>query len=264
MENDMSADWTIKLQTAGAIARSAGRIALELFHNRSRLTTELKGPQDFVSVADRSVEEFLRQRLAETFPEDGVLGEELGGAASERFWLIDPIDGTGNFLRGFPVWCIVLAYIVEGRTALAIVYDPNEDALYLARRGGGATRNGHPMRARPTTAMTDATICVGYSPRRSPDHVLGFLEPVAAQGAMFNTYGSCALALTHVADGRLDAFYEVHVNAWDCVAALLLIEEAGGRGNDFLAGEGLANGNTVLGCSAGLWPILAPLAGLHD
>lgn len=251
-----------KLEHAGAIAREAGALANDYFRNRDSLTTEYKGPQDLVSIADRAVEDLIRKRFRIDFPEDGILGEEGGGEVSDRFWLIDPIDGTANFLRGVPFWCVALAYVVDGRPALGLVYDPIQDQLFAGRRGAGATCNGRSMQVSDVASLDRATVAVGYAVREPHERVLSVLDASLAAGATFKGYGSCALALALVADGRLDAFYEAHINAWDCLGGILLVEEAGGRANDFLADDGLTRGNRVLCTTPGLWGALAPIAGV--
>ncbi len=249
-----------KLATAGEIARDAGALAHDYFRKRDELTVELKGPQDLVSVADRAVEDRIRERFAAAFPDDGILGEEGGGDVTDRFWLIDPIDGTANFLRGVPFWCVALAYVIDGEPALGIIYDPVQDHLYAGRRGAGATRNGRPMQVAATADLAKATVAVGYAVREPHERVLSVLDRTLSVGATFKGYGSCAMALALVADGRLDAFFEEHINAWDCLGGLLLVNEAGGRCNDFLADGGLSRGNRLLCTTPGLWDALAPIA----
>jgi len=253
-------DLSSKLATASDIAREAGALAFDYFRKRDELVVELKGPQDLVSVADRAVEDRIRERFADAFPDDGILGEEGGGAVSDRFWLIDPIDGTANFLRGVPFWCVALAYVVDGEPVLGLIYDPIQDQLFAGRSGGGATCNGRPMRIADTSELGAATVAVGYSVREPHQKVLSVLDLTLGKGATFKGYGSCAMALALVADGRLDAFYEAHINAWDCLGGLLLVREAGGRTNDFLADDGLQRGNRLLCTTPGLWPVLAPIA----
>jgi len=255
---------SVKLEAAGEIAREAGALANDYFRKRDELVVELKGPQDLVSVADRAVEDRIRERFAAAFPDDGILGEEGGGAISDRFWLIDPIDGTANFLRGVPFWCVALAYVVDGEPALGIIYDPIQDHLYSARRGAGATRNGRPMHVADTADLSKATLAVGYAVREPHEKVLSVLDRTLSMGATFKGYGSCAMALALVADGRPDAFYEEHINAWDCLGGILLVDEARGRTNNFLADEGLKRGNRLLCTTPGLWEALAPIADVTD
>ena len=134
----------LRLLAACAIVREAGQLAHDYFLRRDTLEIEFKGKQDLVSVADRAVEDAIRAHLTRAFPDDDLIGEEGGYAADrggDRVWVIDPIDGTGNFLRGVPYWSVALAYVVGGRTELAVTYDPVHDELFVARRGHGASRN---------------------------------------------------------------------------------------------------------------------------
>ena len=147
-------DLDLRLLTARAVAREAGKLALDYFNRRAQLQVELKGMQDVVSVADRAVEDLVRARLSGTFPEDDLLGEEGGGAgrrAGAALWVIDPIDGTANFLRGMPYWSVALAYVKDDRVEIGVTYDPVHDELFWARRGGGAHRDHAPIRVSGAT-----------------------------------------------------------------------------------------------------------------
>src|ERR1700730_10666092 len=135
-----------RLAVATPLIREAGDLAAGFFARRETLTRETKGPQDFVSVADREVEALIRTRLAEAFPNDGFLGEESGGAAGECCWVVDPIDGTNNFLRGLPLWGVSVAYAIASEPVIGLIYLPCVDRLYSAVRGQGAWCNGIPIR----------------------------------------------------------------------------------------------------------------------
>ena len=160
---------------AQAVARRAGALALDYWRNRERLTVELKGPQDFVSHADRDVETLIRRELAAAFPADRFLGEETAADFSgpiDRCWVVDPIDGTHNFLRGIAYWNVAIAYVEAGRARIGVVYDPVHDELYRAERGGGAWRddaNGaSPLRVAATRELAGAYIALGHHDR-APD-----------------------------------------------------------------------------------------------
>jgi len=158
-----------RLTVATRLIREAGDLAAGYFARRAALTRETKGPQDFVSVADREVETLIRTRLAEAFPEDGFLGEESGGGAGERCWVVDPIDGTNNFLRGLPLWGVSIAYAIAGEPVIGLIYLPSVGRLYSAVRGGGAWSEGVPIRVSRANELAQATITVGISRRTSPD-----------------------------------------------------------------------------------------------
>jgi myo-inositol-1(or 4)-monophosphatase len=221
-----------------------------------------KGPQDYLTETDGQVEALIVERLGALFEGDGFLGEEGGGQPRARTWVIDPIDGTENFARGIPHFCISIAFVAEGDVLLGVVYHPLTDELFTATRGGGATVNGRPMCVRSTSDLSHAAVEVGWSSRRPMADYLALLERLAATGASLRRAGSGTLGLVYVADGRLDAYCELHINAWDALAALLMVREAGGWCNDFLAREGLTRGNAVLATTPGLKDALIGAAGI--
>ena len=245
----------------GGLALEAGALALRYFEDRSSLGVTMKGAQDFLTVADGAVEALLRTRIAEAFPGDAVLGEEGGGEAAERLWIVDPIDGTANFARGEPHWCVSIGFMQAGVPEIGAIYMPVIDELYLARRGGGATRNGRAIRASDTTDMARATIEVGWSSRRPASDYLGLVRRVMEAGANAKRSASGALGIAYVADGRTDAYAETHINSWDVAAGLVIAREAGAWTSDFFAGEGLAKGNPVLVAAPGVAGAMRGIAG---
>jgi myo-inositol-1(or 4)-monophosphatase len=259
-----------RLDAAQEIAREAGELALDYFRNLGSLTIERKGVQDEVSEADRAVEALIRQRIAEIFPGEDILGEEgglAGSAASATtnpggLWVVDPIDGTACFIVGIPVWCVSIAWVVEGQPTIGVVYDPNADEMFAARRGGGATLNDVPIRLNDDQNLTDGSVGIGYSTRCSPEETLRFLEQLLAAGGMFQRNGSGAIMLVYVAAGRLLGYYEPHINSWDCLAGICLVNEAGGWTNDFLAGDGLTAGNQIAAAAPGVKSQIVSFAGL--
>lgn len=252
-----------RLAAAAAVAREAGRLARRWFERRGELIVETKGPQDLVSAADRAVEDLIRARLSSLFPEDAVVGEEAGGLAASRVWVVDPIDGTQNFLRGLPWFAVVLALLVDGRTELGVIYDPNTDELYTTRRGGGAFLNGEPIRVSGCAALASAVIGVGHSPRHPP-HL--FLEPITAvigSGAQTRNLLTAALQLAHVACGRLDATWDPYLLPWDVLAGILLVEEAGGAAAPYRLRPDFSGGAPLLAGTAALVDALHPLVTGH-
>ncbi|TJU93498.1 MAG: inositol monophosphatase [Mesorhizobium sp.] len=242
---------------------SAGELAMEGY---SRLDATqpvaMKGPQDFLTETDGKVEEHIRATLAEAFPQDGFLGEETGGTGSARMWVVDPIDGTANFMRGIPHFCISIAFVQDGRSEIGGIANPAVGEQNMSRRGRGATRNGAAIHVSPTQAFDRAFVEFGWSPR-IPNRV--YLDKVAlvwSLGANVRRSGSGALGLAYVADGRSDAYAELHINSWDCLAGLLLVEEAGGRVNRFLDGEGMTKGNPVLAAAPGVAATLSQVIGV--
>lgn len=201
------------------------------FSNRGDLIVDKKGSQDWVSEADRNVEAFIRQRIADEWPQDGIYGEEHDAkSGSSGFdWVIDPIDGTTNFVNGIPAWTIVLAGVSEGRTQLGVIHDPNADEIFVAVRGGGATLNNAKMRVATRVPLENGTVAVGYSNRVEARNIQPVIAALIERGAMFYRNASGALSLAYVAAGRLLGYLEEHMNAWDCLAGQLMVEEAGGR-----------------------------------
>lgn len=255
----------MRLAAAEAVAREAGALALRYYRGREALAVEQKGPQDIVSIADREVEHLVRARLQALFPQDAVLGEEGGldeGHDAVGTWVVDPIDGTWCFLNGIASWCVSLAYVRDGRIETGVIYDPCSEELFAARAGGGASLDGRPIRVAPVTALDQGTVSVGYSARASADGTLAILRRLTDAGGVYHRHGSGALALAWTACGRLIGYIETHMNSWDCLAGLLLIREAGGFTNDFLALGGLHDGAPVIGGPLALKPALLAVAGM--
>lgn len=253
----------LRLPVACAVAREAGFLARRRFNGRPGLSgINLKGHQDYLSAVDAEVEELLRTKLLASFPDDSFFGEEGGGSFDDNVWVVDPIDGTANFVRGIPQFCISLAYVRDGRTQIGIIYDPMADELFVAERGRGATLNGEPIRVSGLAEISSSTIEAGWSNRLPFSRYVDLIARLLDDGAGIRRGGSGALALAYVSAGRLDGYCELHMNSWDALAGLLLIEEAGGWVNDFLANDGLRDGNSVLGCTPGLRDRLVGLTGV--
>jgi myo-inositol-1(or 4)-monophosphatase len=241
------------------LARSAGTLARDFWNRRDTLVVESKGPQDFVSRADREVETFIRQELAEAFPGDGFLGEETASsfvAGAHRLWIVDPIDGTHNFLRGIPYWNVSIAYAENGVRTLGAVYDPPHDELFHARRGEGAWRSSAAgdkrLAVAGTTSLAGAFVAIGHHDRYADPRYDAIRRTLMGTGTAFRNFGSGALQLAHVADGRLDAFVELELSSWDAMAGLLLVEEAGGFAAPFPGPKGLTAKAPVVATAPGI------------
>jgi myo-inositol-1(or 4)-monophosphatase len=252
-----------RLKACIVIAKEAGALGKKYFADVASLSVELKGLQDQVSVADREVERLIKQRIAESFPGDVCIGEEYGGKPGDASWVIDPIDGTGNFVRGFPHWAVSIGFLAAGEIELGVVYDPCADRLFSARRGAGATLDGVRMRVRSTKKLEESVVCVGFSHSTPLPDFLGPTTQMLERGCEFRRVGSAALGLAHVAAGHFDAFWQKRLSAWDVLAGILLVREAGGVTNDFLANEGLTRGNTMLGACPGVYQELARITGVE-
>jgi len=256
-----------RLLAAQAISREAGALGRRRFRDRpNALTLNFKGPQDYVLASDAEVESLLRLRLTEAFPEDAFFGEEEGGeiaAAGRGTWIADPIDGTANFARGIPHWCVSLAYVRDGEALVGVIHDPVHGQLYAAARGRGATLDGTLIRISGLGDIAQATIEAGWSPRVPLERYVGVVERLKAAGASVRRAGSGALALAYVAAGRMEAYVELHMNPWDALAGLVLVEEAGGHVNNYLAGDGLTKGNPILACTPELAAVLGEGTGVR-
>jgi myo-inositol-1(or 4)-monophosphatase len=256
-------DLDLRLRAGEAAIREAGALAARYYEGRAGLAIDRKGAQDLVSEADRACEELIVARLSTAFPEDGFLGEEGGSRNLDAaaIWVIDPIDGTHNFLTGVPFWCVSIGLVVDGEAVLGLIYDPSADELFSAAEGLGASVNGTPIKVSGETDIKRARICVGFSYRRPYSHHVRTVEALLAAGCEYLRLGSGALGMAYAAAGRFDGYWEKHINSWDVAAGLVLIREAGGWVNDFLAGEGMTKGGEILAATPALVEPLKRLTG---
>jgi myo-inositol-1(or 4)-monophosphatase len=246
------------------ILHAAGKLALDYFHKRQELLIEKKGLQDLVSIADQAVERAIRGELARTFPADAIIGEEDGASDAHDeapgVWVLDPIDGTSNFLRGMPYWCCVMAYSVNGVTEIGLTYDAVHDELFACRRGQGATRNGQSIKVseRP---VEEACIGLSFNFKQDASSYTAMIDRMNAMGFDHRRSGSSALHLAHVADGRLDACITRDCQSWDVLAGLALVEEAGGIASRYTRGSTLLERRPVLAMAPQLQAAIEEAAG---
>jgi myo-inositol-1(or 4)-monophosphatase len=226
----MTPDVERRLVFAIDLARRAGELGSSFFRVLGDLKIESKGHQDLVSNADREVELFIRAALQASFPDDGIVGEEheLVEGRSAHVWVIDPIDGTANFVRGIPAWCVVISLSTDGAVTAGVIHDPSNSETFWAGRGGGAFLNGKPICVTAAVSLTEGSVGTGFSNRVEGRNLAVLIERLLAVGGVFFRNASGALMLAYVAAGRLLGYCEEHMNAWDCLAGLLLVEEAGG------------------------------------
>ncbi|MGO9165870.1 MAG: inositol monophosphatase family protein [Terracidiphilus sp.] len=239
---NVESEW-VWVPAATAIAREAGARLREFFSQG--VDTEYKGDVDLVTVADRTSEKLIRERLSAAFPEHGIFGEEgtrdrLDG---EFRWYVDPLDGTTNFAHGLPQFCVSmgleqrregLAPGEDGTMVAAVIYDPLRDDLFVAERGRGARLNGKPMHVSKTPELAEALVATGFpSRKRNESPNIHFYHEFSLRSHGVRRAGSAALDLAYVAAGRLDAFWEFNINPWDTAAGYLLVEEAGGKMTGF-------------------------------
>jgi myo-inositol-1(or 4)-monophosphatase len=240
------------LNIAIKAARKAGDIIFR-YHNQIKyLNIENKANNDFVSQVDKMAEDIIIEELKYAFPEHSILGEENGKiSADENFlWIIDPLDGTTNYLHGFPQYAVSIALYEKLQASQAVVYDPFKQDLFIASRGTGAYLNEKRLRVTNTNGFENTLIGTGF-PFKSPQFLATYLDifkDIHPQVAGIRRAGSAALDLAYLAAGRLDGFWEFKLNIWDIAAGSLLVKEAGGFIGDFLGTEKyLKNGNVVAG-----------------
>jgi len=237
------------LNIAIRAARSAGNIIIRNLDRVDRLTIQSKDRNDFVTEVDRQAEDEIISILRKAFPQHGILAEESGSHAGDEYqWIIDPLDGTTNFLHGFPQFAVSIALQHKGRLEQAVVYDPVLQELFTASRGAGAQLNDRRIRVTKHGQLEGALLGTGF-PFKAQQHLDAYLDMFRAlfpQTAGIRRPGSAALDLSYVACGRLDGFWEIGLNTWDMAAGVLLIQEAGGLCSDFMGGHDyLKNGNIV-------------------
>ena len=251
---------TDRLEFASQLARQAGQLAHSAF---GASTATLKGRHDIVTTMDGEVERFIRAKILAQYPDESMIGEEEGGTGGDCAWIVDPIDGTANYARGIPHYCVSIGYLERGVPSVGAIYAPCEDALYAAETGHGAWLNGSRMAVSACAELDAATVECGWSTRLANAEYVDLVRRVFDAGCVMRRSGSGALGMADVAAGRIECYCELHINAWDVAAGIVLVREAGGRTNEFFAGDGLANGNPVLATNPLLFERLADVTGIR-
>ena len=226
-------------------ARKAGRSLVKDFREVENLQVSAKGAGDFVSRADREAERIIKEELRGARPNYGWLGEETGEDAGEdptRRWIVDPLDGTTNFLHGLPHWAVSIALEHKGEIVASVVFDPAKDELFTAEKGGGAFMNDQRLRVSGRGKMIESIFATGvpFAGRGTLPATLQDLARLMPLTAGVRRWGAASLDLAYVAAGRYDGYWERGVNVWDIAAGILLVREAGGFA------EGLRDGDHVL------------------
>ncbi|HXF67451.1 MAG TPA: inositol monophosphatase family protein [Burkholderiales bacterium] len=239
------------LNIAVKAARRAGNIINRAARNLDLVAFKEKAANDFVSEVDREAEHAIIRTLRDAYPDHSILAEESGASGDSDYqWIIDPLDGTTNFMHGFPQYAVAIALKHRGVITQAVVYDPARNDLFTASRGRGAYLNDHRMRVSRRAHLKSSLLGTGF-PFRQLEHLdayLAILREVMTGSAGVRRAGSAALDLAYVAAGRLDGFWEFGLSPWDIAAGALLVTEAGGLVGD-LIGENnyLETGNVVAG-----------------
>jgi len=239
------------LNIAVRAARSAGNIIVRYVNHIDSLNITTKGYNDFVSEVDRQAETEIISILHKAYPDHGILAEEGGEQGNKEYqWIIDPLDGTTNFLHGFPQFAVSIALRHKNKIEQAVVYDPLRQELFTATIGSGAFLNERRIRVSKAKGLEGTLIGTGF-PFKHPQHLdayLAMFKTIHLQTAGIRRAGAASLDLAYIAAGRLDGFWEIGLNPWDMAAGVLLIQEAGGLSSDFSGGhEFLETGNIVAG-----------------
>ncbi|MDN3544498.1 MAG: inositol monophosphatase family protein [Roseateles asaccharophilus] len=256
------------LNVAIKAARAAGSIINRASLDLDILKINTKSPNDFVTEVDQAAENVIIETLLQAYPDHGILAEESGRAHgnkhSDYVWIIDPLDGTTNFIHGFPVYAVSIALAFRGKIEQAVVYDPCRNDLFYATKGRGAFLNDKRLRVSKRTRMSDALIGTGFPFRRGDNfkRYMKMFEEVMTQCAGLRRPGAAALDLCYVAAGYYDAFFETGLNPWDVAAGSLIITEAGGLIGNFTGEADFLNQREVVAGSPKIYgqlvQILAP------
>jgi myo-inositol-1(or 4)-monophosphatase len=252
------------LNVMSAAARKAGRGLIRDFGELENLQVSLKGPADFVSTADERTERILIEELSRARPGYGFLGEEGGareGPDKTHRFIVDPIDGTTNFLHGIPIFAISIALEREGQLVSAVVYNPVVDEMYLAEKGHGAYLNNKRLRVAARKSLAESLFATGAPFMGRPGHArfLAEIKAVMGRSSGIRRCGAASLDLAGVASGRFDGFWERGLNQWDMAAGILLVREAGGIVTDLEGGPRALDAGQVLAANESLHPQLLKL-----
>jgi myo-inositol-1(or 4)-monophosphatase len=231
-------------------ARSAGNVILRNMNRLENVQVEEKGLHDYASEVDRMAEGQIVREIKRAFPQHAILAEEGGesGRKSRHTWVIDPLDGTNNYLRGIPHFSVSIALLENGEPLYGVVFDPVRDEMFTASRGDGAFLNDRRIRVSSREGMAGAMLCTGfpYRQRRHLEAQLGYTAKLLEDAEDIRRTGSAALDLAYVAAGRFDGYYEFGLKPWDMAAGCLLVREAGGRYCDFAGREGIPDSGHLI------------------
>lgn len=232
-------------------ARAAGQVIMRSLPKRDSLPIIEKAQNDFATEVDRAAELTILRELKRAFPTHAFLAEESGAAGKSRYvWVVDPLDGTSNFIRGFPHFSVSIALTYDNDPILGVVYDPLRDELFAAEKGRGAVHNDRKLRIGTRKGLEGCLLTTGFPFRekRHMDAHMAMTKSLMGQAEDIRRTGSAALDLAYVACGRFDGYYELGLKPWDMAAGVLLVREAGGKCWDFRGGQNFMDtGNIVAG-----------------
>lgn len=255
------------VEIAMEAARRGSAVLLKHWEQLGRDDADLKSRHDWVSRADRESEKAIVECIHELSPGDAILAEESGASAggSNRLWVIDPLDGTSNYLQHFPFWCVSIGLRRENEGIAAVVYEPLRDIFFTAERGAGAFRNGERMQISDQEGVEGSFLATGF-PFRAQEYVsiyVKIFEDVIRRAKGVRRAGSAALDLAYTAAGIFDGFFELHLAAWDVAAGALLVTEAGGIMTDFSGGDRWFERGNVVGASRNVHASLMEIIRRH-
>ena len=250
------------LNIAIKAARRAGAVINRAALGGAALEIRAKHANDFVTQVDKAAEDAAIVVIRKAYPEHTILAEETGtsggGTDSDTRWIIDPLDGTMNFIHGFPQYAVSIAVETRGVLSHAVVYDPSRNELFTASKGAGAFLDDRRIRVTRCAHLRDALVGTGFPPKERPrlDAFLGQMRRVMSEASGMRRAGAAALDLAYVASGRLDAFWEMGLSPWDVAAGALLVREAGGLVGDFTGGENWFSSGDIVASTPKLFPPL--------
>jgi len=255
------------LEIAIAAARRGADVLLKYWERLGKEDADLKARNDWVSAADRESENAIVAAIHEHVPTDAILGEESGRSTHEssRVWVIDPLDGTSNYLQHFPIWSVSIALRQNDETILGVIYEPLRDLFFTAERGAGAYRNGNRMNISTHARVEGSFLATGF-PFRAQEYVEAYVaifEDIIRISKGVRRAGSAALDLAYTAAGVFDGFFEMHLAPWDVAAGALMVSEAGGVVTDFSGGQRWLERGNIIGASKGVHEELLRIIGRH-
>ncbi len=229
------------LTTAIEAAKEAGKFLKYSVGRVKNIEMKQGEERNLVSEIDKGSEEKIIGIIKRRYPNHAILAEESGASdsSSDYKWVIDPLDGTTNFLHGLPIFCVTIGVEYKGEIVAGVVYDPNLDELFTAEKGSGAFLNGRRLKVSSASSLINCLLVTGfpYDIAQNPDNAIGHFVNFLVEGQGIRRLGSAALDLSYVAAGRFDGFWEVNLNPWDMAAGVLFVREAGGKVTDFVGGE---------------------------
>ena len=250
----------LDIDTAIEAAKSGAEFLMRHWEHLGKADADLKARNDWVSRADRESEAAIVSVLRGRFPADAIVGEEGGRTegSSGRTWIIDPLDGTSNYLQHFPIWCVSIGLQRDGEIVAGVIYDPLRDIVYSAERGAGAFRDGARMQVSSQQQVEGSFLATGF-PFRAQTYVAVYsaiFEDVISIAKGVRRGGSAALDLAYTAAGVFDGFFEIHLAPWDVAAGSLMITEAGGVVSDFSGGQRWLERGNIVGAAPAVHPEL--------